>query len=777
MIKGKLLLGTLLISFLIFSCQKEEFNKYERPEWLEGKVYTLMKGEDNLQTFTKCVELVGYDEVIDASGSYTVFAPTDEAFEFYFSSHPTYNSVDDIPFDELDRMVKFHIVQNPWDKKQLSSLDVNGWIDPEDEFNDKPRGFKRQTLLRENDKKFGVSQIPGRAINLRILDTLSTPHYRMVHTDSRKYAPLFYQEFFNVFELQLSDYSYYFGRDFENADDIYFAGAKVLGDEIFAENGFVYSVDRVVEPFKSAEEILSSGETDNNYSKFLEWVNYFPDFVYNERATFNQPGADLGLEVDSLFDLTYPLLAFNISAELTRAPAGMSFQNDPTVRFHHGLIAPTNQALEQFENEFLKGTGQWGSFEEAPYRIKKIIVNSYFSQRPIFPSDLNRGIFNGERDIIRFDESSVVEKRFASNSTFLGVNQPVVPRALSGVTGPVYRQRGYSTFMNVIEYTGLLSALKRENQDYAFFVIEDQTLRQDSTLFYESRIINNELREFVFSFQRATLDGNIRQYEHDKNRMRLLFLNQIAVETPRGIARREFLKTLGGNYLVWNNENNTVRGFQASQDGFPGGTTIPEVNPVKISESDNGNTYSVNAWFRFVAERKKFVYIDSINNQFNALMNRVGQLNVNAREYYFAPESQIYTVFVPSREALEQINTADMSNRDLETLLRLHFIQGELIFTDGKLQPGYYKTAALKPGSTNQYYEIYIDPGIDEIRIGAKEGGIHTSVLESDEFNNRISIYNLVSANNRIENFHNIMSTGVVHKVDKAFTLDLVDVR
>ena len=48
----------------------------------------------------------------------------------------------------------------------------------------------------------------------------------------------------------------------------------------------------------------------------------FPEFIYNENKTFDQPGAEQGLTVDSLFDLTYPALTFNITGEMTRAPTG-----------------------------------------------------------------------------------------------------------------------------------------------------------------------------------------------------------------------------------------------------------------------------------------------------------------------------------------------------------------------------------------------------------------------------------------------------------------------
>ncbi len=232
------LLGLLALSCIIITSCKDVLNRedrYKRPDWLAGKVYTQVKADPDLSTFAKCIELTGYDTIIDVSGSYTVFAPNNEAFTVYLQSHPEYNTVEDIPVDVLSNLVKYHIVQNPWSKNQLTSLDVWGWIDSTDITNSKPRGYKRETLLLEKDKKYGVSYVNG---FYHIIDTTKTSWYRRVITDSRKYAPIFYKQYFDIYNLNTSDYQFYFDRPIDGASDIYFVGARIIGDEIFAENGF-----------------------------------------------------------------------------------------------------------------------------------------------------------------------------------------------------------------------------------------------------------------------------------------------------------------------------------------------------------------------------------------------------------------------------------------------------------------------------------------------------------------------------------------------------------
>ena len=42
------------------------------------------------------------------------------------------------------------------------------------------------------------------------------------------------------------------------------------------------------------------------------------------------------------------------------------------------------------------------------------------------------------------------EKKVGSNATFIGLNEAIVPRAFSSVTGPVYLRQGYRKIMFLI---------------------------------------------------------------------------------------------------------------------------------------------------------------------------------------------------------------------------------------------------------------------------------------------------------------------------------------
>ncbi|PIF05197.1 MAG: hypothetical protein CSA36_07925, partial [Draconibacterium sp.] len=401
MTKIKSIFSLIILLIFFFSC-KEEMNKYDRPDWLAGKVYTQILDQPELSTFASCIEKTGYDKVLDISGSYTVFAPSNDAFNKYFTENTAYSSVDDIPLAVLEELIKYHVVQNPWSKIQLRSLDVFGWIDTLDLNNNEPKGFKRETLFREPNRKYGWdTYVKNSKTSPLLVDTLSASRFRRVLTDSRKYVPVFYQEYFNIYDLQKEDYSFYFDRPFDSSDDIYFAGAKIVSEEISAENGFVYIIDRVVEPLKNAYELLEETRSGRSYSDFLEIINLYPNFEYDREATFDQPGADQGLDVDSLFNLSFPQLTFDVTSERTSAPRGTyGLPSNVTIRYHHGLMAPTNEAFQNFVNEYIKIPNGWGSFSGTPDVIKKIVANSYMSVNTIYPTDFEKGFYNGEKDLV-----------------------------------------------------------------------------------------------------------------------------------------------------------------------------------------------------------------------------------------------------------------------------------------------------------------------------------------------------------------------------------------
>jgi uncharacterized surface protein with fasciclin (FAS1) repeats len=769
MIRIKKILFQALALTIIISCGKdlENSEKYARPDWLAGKLFDQLKTYPELSLFSQCLEITGYDTIINTSGSYTVFAPGNDAFTLFFQEHPEYTSVDNIPVDELLRIVKFHIVQNPWSTEQLRLLDVYGWIDSTDINNDEPKGNKRETLLREKDQKYGVKYIEGNI--LAIVDTLDSDWYRKQATDSRKYAPVFYKEYFDIYDLNSNDFSFYFDRPLDDPKDIYYVNGKILTKDIFAENGFIHIIDRVVEPLKNTYQLLDTKSDEVSYGKFLDLVDMFPSFTYNNLRTKAQPGADLGYTVDSLFDITFPELAFNITNEKTKAPSGtQGLPENVTIRYHHGIIAPTDEAFDEFINLYIAGSGRWGSLSQAPIFIKRIMANSSLSPNVIYPSDFVKGFTNGENDIVRVDEATILqsEKEYGSTCSFIGVNKMIVPRAFKSITGPIYLQRGYSVVMNAIESSGLLPPLKKEANRYSLYVESDNDLAVDSSLSYDP------FRKEFSVFQ--TTGDQVTKLVLSTSELRTLILNQTGTDIPSGIARKEFIRNLAGNYLVINNETNEVKGTAATTFGYQGEPT--QVFPVQIStDADNGITYNTKNWFNFTTA-DLFSKIQGSYAYFHNLLKKAGLTNDKLYTYKFISENEFYTIFIPTEEALTAYRVDTMTVPTLKNFLMFHFIQGDIIFTDGNKSEGYYETTRIDEKSTTYttyYTKMHVRPGIDVINIPAKSGSDYVTIPESDVTN--VMTSKVMGTGQEV--FPNVSTNAVIHEVDKVLLIDEIDIQ
>ena len=681
-----------------------------------------------------------------------------------------------MPKAEVIKLVKYHIVQDPWSKKQLTQLDVKGWIDTLDLSNNLPKGYKRETLYLGKNQKVGVAWSKYKKIGtltnqkrINLIDTTLTNWTRRVISDSRKFAPIFFKQYFDIYNLDVnSDYAFYFGRQFESATDLYYTGARITSDEMFAENGFVYVIDRVAEPLKNGVAMLTDNSKGNSYKSYYNVVNLFSEFNWNEKATNAQPGASMGARVDSLFDLSYPQLVFSINSEKTRPPKGTyGLPANVTIRYHHGIVAPTDAALSQLVSQYLSGGNNWGSLEAAPENIKRIVANSSLSINPVYLTDLRKGFLNGEMDIIKVDESTIVQKEYGSNCTFIGVNQPIVPRAFSSVTGPVYTRKGYSKVMYAIEKAGLLPALKRRDANYSFYVESDANTAVDSSFFYNS---------FLEQFTLSTMYPAIKTIGIPISDLRILLLNHIGLDQPKGLARKEFIKNMAGNYLIFDNVTKEVKGTATSKYGFRGIKDV-QIFPAKIStNSDNGNTYDISNWFSFSVS-DIFSTLLSGYPKFHALIKKAKLTDEVLARYTFMSDNQSYTVFAPSDSILNLTNTAAMSLKQLQDFVLLHFIQGDFIFTDGNRNTGYYETCRIDESSTPfsvDYTKIKIEPGIDKITIPLKNGSPGIVVDESKKTN--ILTGRSLSSTGR-EVFPNCMNTGVIHEIKKVLMFGEVDTR
>lgn len=104
---------TLFLSVSLSSCKKGFDEYWKRSESKGALLYSKIKENSQFSTFAQALERADLVKYIDAGGLYTVFAPTNEAFNKYLTK-AGYASINDVPIDQLFGILSFHIVNNMW---------------------------------------------------------------------------------------------------------------------------------------------------------------------------------------------------------------------------------------------------------------------------------------------------------------------------------------------------------------------------------------------------------------------------------------------------------------------------------------------------------------------------------------------------------------------------------------------------------------------------------------------------------------------------------------
>lgn len=717
---------TITSLLLLLACDRYEI--YEKPSYLTGKLYTQLSSIENIETFKYCVELTGVDSIIDVSGYYTLMAPTDSAFDIYLAKKG-YASVDDMPISELENLVNYHILQGGFTPEQLVTLSSTGWIDPTNTSGNAD-AFKRETLLQPENKLYSIRKATSAEYDDQIV--LPTSEFAnaeySIYSAIRKYTPFFHESYFNLGDFTSEDFNFYFDRTFESGY-IYYADAKVLGSSMTgadtpAENGFIYSIDRVVEPLMSVEELFLSGYKGYSFDNMLNRIYAKSIVEINEEATKSQVGYEDGRAVN-LYDVDYEYssgLMFDIASESTRESyIGKSYERPRISSTHNGMIALDDAQYTTVLDGLLQGGDYYSAISEAEYFIYEELLNAYMFREPIVYSKLKEGYYTSNNDYLKFDDSQIDFTYYSSNATVVGLKEPFVPNVFTSVTGALYMKPANSLMRRVVDYTGFDQMLKNPLTNYTFFPLYNSP--NDDLATSDSSIIVETGTTTTFKYYSQNEDKLI----SINGDLPTLILNHISEESIENKSDVEFLKTLAGHYIRIDHTNSTVGGADRSTYTYQGTDKID----IPLPEAEvftNGEVYPVSTWFELPSSTLAGT-ISGIGPDFmdylklTGIVDDYGMLTINALENY--------TVFVPSQAALSALDTVGMSMDELKSILLNHFIADEILFTDNDFTGGDYTTLSGQ--------RVNLTPSRDAIIIKQIDGTDITTISEDFTTSNLMS--------------------------------------
>jgi transforming growth factor-beta-induced protein len=116
----------LLLAFGTFMVGCDSDDDDDNPTGPDTKTITELASEtDNLSTLVEALKIADLDGTLDEAGTYTVFAPTNDAFQALLDGNDDWNSLSDIPTETLKNVLLFHVLASKVESTDLTDTYVN----------------------------------------------------------------------------------------------------------------------------------------------------------------------------------------------------------------------------------------------------------------------------------------------------------------------------------------------------------------------------------------------------------------------------------------------------------------------------------------------------------------------------------------------------------------------------------------------------------------------------------------------------------------------------
>ena len=453
-----ILTGIVMSGWLMSGCENEKDTYYDRPEWLEPPVYQQLEKMGNFTLFLKCIDISGNKSVLSGAGYHTIFAPTDSAFKVFLSEQ-NIQSIDQLDLNTAKKIVAYAMVQSRY---SIDELDDYQSVDQEVEQNAlQDIAFKRKTsyykwTYEEDIPVYGMNKV----IDANGVGPKEYTGASISYSDNNfKDIPYFTSAFMDNTGLSASDYNFFYPD--VTLGDVNVVDARVLQKDIYAENGIIHVVDKVILPLPNIEEVLAEKD---QFSTFRSLINeYLRRYQLADRY-FLLLNEEVTGSYEDVFIKWYPLMYFSPNCENYLRHGGGEEFDDQIGGFT--MIAPTNDALDKFFNEkFLK---YYDSIQMVTDEQIADLINAHLWKDCVWPSKFNNTQYtNIHGEGARFDiNSNIIDKEMCSNGLFYGTNVVQGSDLYYTVYGDAALNPEYITMFKAINtFPTIQTLLKNNNPD------------------------------------------------------------------------------------------------------------------------------------------------------------------------------------------------------------------------------------------------------------------------------------------------------------------------
>lgn len=661
----------LIVGWIAFVACEDHKQRYETPSWLGGSNIETLEAAGNYTVFLELMDRAGYRESVSKI-LYTLFVPSDEAFQTYFQSIGV-ESVSDLTDDEAFQLFTLHILVNPRSRYQLIYEYV--WSEeqgPDGEY--ASLFFRKRTPSRSTPYTEYVKyhdSFGGDSLNIYTGD---------------KYVPLWSKDYFEDYFAATdgSDYLYIYPNSnydtsspladqamnwhnamvIPNPDNPVELGAKT-------SSGFIYYIDQVVAPMPSIEEYLR--QNLDKYGLFYDLMQRFADYgiptVDEDQNTFYRKSYE---------DLP------NIAND-----AGPGDGPEIRMKDVYSAFIPEDEILQRYLDENILNTYKY--IDSIPTITLSYILRSHLNQSLSLVSKMEQGFFNDFGDPLTLTRNDMNSGFMCSNGVLYDMKKVLEPNAFTSVTGELFFNKAYSTFLFALNTTGMVRTITSPYQDVTLFAPTNDELLKSNIRYSED--------ENVIEYY-----GPDEVWRSMKTDQLIEFVqNHIAFEKKSDLSGDGFLEMSSGNYIHYS--NNVVEG---PENQFLNDSAI-----VTFTQEPNetGILYGIqNSIKSRYYSMGKLIWFDPELSEFAELLDDSRILNRRIRDpqtreliprLSWVSSSDAWTVFAPTNEAIVAAREAGLIPEDRDSLsafLEYHFIRDNVIFDDGNpTGTGQFSTQAAAP--------------------------------------------------------------------------------
>lgn len=684
----KILFFIFLIPIIFSSCERDFGTYYDRPLGQKMIYNQLSDDPEKFSSFVAAIDKVpGLKQELSSSGLYTIMAPDNKAFADFFAKHPRYKSLDVIPIDTLDMIVKYHILKFMFFQ--------NNFLNPgiaKNEF-DKYKYETRATLVYKDISPTGATR------------ALTYPS---------KSLSVYTSKFFSLYGVNAKDYTdvYGAGSTIAAQSGLNINGAAASQIDISSANGVVHVIDKVLIPLPTIAQEIDTNPEFNRFSSIMK--QQFVSYTYNSTATKLQGNnGDINNDgrTDSLWNRTYTFNAYIDNENPVVSGQAISLS----------AFIPSKAAFDAYIETKLAPKFE-NSVDLIPNRTIKLLYQGLFSQSANWPSaSVDAGTYiNLLGDKVAISRSDVKNIKMTSNGIVYQLNKVPEPNAFTGVTGPTFLDSEYWYFGEMLLQSGALSGLTKEGTKFTIFAPTNQAFINHGIFWDPSPSTGKP------GFFRVTPPSST-AVALNTSTLGLIVNNHIlsGKELTSSEVVDGFYPTVGKNVIIV--EEGKLHGFftdtvasiilaSANIKGFNG----------YFQGIDKAILYPSQSINQIIASASLYSATPPLvrpqYTKFKELVLAAGLMYKDFLGITAIDAGKIFTLFVPSNDVITAAQSAgllpktgavtpvepvdavgrisNLETRDrLAKWLRLFFVQNNQIFTDGSIT-GTMLTSQLDPRST-----------------------------------------------------------------------------